>query len=43
MVGWRECLRICLSAVEDEISRLDDTWDFGSFLPAAPNPPGTEN
>ena len=43
MAGWRECFRTCLSAVEEEIARVDDTWDVGSFLPAAPKPPGTEN
>jgi hypothetical protein len=43
MAGWRECFQTCLSAVEEEISRMDDTWDVGSFLPAAPKPPGTEN
>ena len=43
MAGWRECFQTCLSAVEEEIARVDDTWDVGSFLPAAPKPPGTEN
>jgi hypothetical protein len=43
MAGWRGCFQACLSAVEDEIARVDDGWDVGSFLPAAPKPPGTEN
>ena len=43
MAGWRECFQTCLSAVEEEISRVDDTWDVGSFLPAPPKPPGTDN
>jgi len=43
MAGSRECFQTCLSAVEEEISRADDTWDVGSFLPATPKPPGTEN
>ena len=43
MAGWGECFQTCLSAVEEEISRADDTWDIGSFLPAAPKPPGAEN
>ncbi len=43
MARWRECFQSCLSAVEEEIGRADDTWDVGSFLPAAPKPPGPEN
>jgi hypothetical protein len=43
LAGWRECFQTRLSAVEEEILRADDTWDVGSFLPAAPKPPGTEN
>jgi hypothetical protein len=43
MAGWGECFQTCLSAVEEEIGRVDDSWDVGSFLPAAPKPPGTEN
>ena len=43
MAGWRECFQTCLSAVEDEISRLDDGWEVGSFLPAAPKPPDGVN
>ncbi len=43
MAGWGECFQTCLSAVEEEIGRVDDGWDVGSFLPSAPKPPGTEN
>jgi len=43
MAGWRECFQTCLSAVEEEIARVDDAWEVGSFLPAAPKPPGTES
>ena len=43
MAGWGECFQTCLSAVEEEIGRVDDGWDVGSFLPVAPKPPGTEN
>jgi hypothetical protein len=43
MAGWRECFQTCLTAVEEEIARVDDAWEVGSFLPAAPKPPGTEN
>jgi hypothetical protein len=43
MAGWGECFQTCLSAVEEEIGRVDDSWDVGSFLPVAPKPPGTEN
>jgi len=43
MAGWRECFQTCLSAVEEEISHVDDGWEIGSFLPVAPKPPGTEN
>jgi hypothetical protein len=43
MAGWGECFRACLSAVEEEIGRVDDSWDVGSFLPAAPKPPGSGN
>jgi hypothetical protein len=43
MAGWRECFQTCLTAVEEEIARVDDAWEVGSFLPAALKPPGTEN
>jgi hypothetical protein len=43
MVGWRECFQTCLSAVEEEISRADESWDVSSFLPAAPKPPREKN
>ncbi|MFZ3214880.1 MAG: hypothetical protein WA192_02365 [Candidatus Acidiferrales bacterium] len=43
MAGWRECFQTCLSAVEDEVARVDDAWEVGSFFPTAPKPPGAEN
>jgi hypothetical protein len=30
--GWRECFQTCLTAVEEEISHADRTWDIGAFL-----------
>jgi hypothetical protein len=43
LAGWRECFHTCLAAVEEEIARVDDTWEVGSFLPAAPKPPKPKN
>lgn len=43
MAGWGECFQTCLLAVEEEIGRVDDSWDVGSFLPAPPKPPDSEN
>ena len=36
--GWRECFRVCLDAVEDEMSRVDDAFDVSTWLPAGPKP-----
>ena len=41
--GWRECFQTCLTAVEEEISRADETWDISAFLPDAAKGAGTEN
>jgi hypothetical protein len=43
MIGWRECFQTCMSAVEEEMSRADDSWDVASFLPPAPKPPRDKN
>lgn len=39
MAGWHECFQACLDAVEDEISRVDETFDASSWLPADEKPP----
>jgi len=36
--GWRECFRVCLDAVEDEMARVNDTFDVSSWLPTEPKP-----
>ena len=38
LVGWHECFHTCLDTVEEEIARVDDAWQIGTFLPA-PKPP----
>jgi len=38
MSGWHECFRACLDAVEDEITRVDDTFDAASLLLPEPKP-----
>jgi hypothetical protein len=43
LCGWRECFQTCLSAVEEEIARVDDVWEVGSFFPASPKPPEPKN
>lgn len=37
MVGWRECFQTCLSAVEEEIARVDEPWDAGSSCRPRPS------
>ena len=32
MAGWHECFQACLDAVEDEILRVDETFDASSCL-----------
>jgi hypothetical protein len=43
MSGWRECFQTCLTAVEEEISHADQTWDISALLPDVSKRPGSEN
>jgi hypothetical protein len=36
--GWHECFHACLDAVEDEIARVDDTFDVSSWIADEPKP-----
>jgi len=38
MAGWHECFDACLNAVEEEMGRPGDAWDFGKLLTDNPNP-----
>ena len=39
LVGWRECFRDCVKAVQEEITRSDDVWDIGDLLSDTPKAP----
>ncbi|MBZ5696780.1 MAG: hypothetical protein LAN36_15650 [Acidobacteriia bacterium] len=39
LIGWRECFRAALEAVEDELTRNDDVWDIGGLLVDTPKSP----
>jgi len=36
MAGWRECFRTCLEAVEEEIARVDETFDVTGWVEGMP-------
>ena len=39
LIGWRECFRDCLEAVEQELTRSDDVWDIAALLVDTPKSP----
>lgn len=39
LVGWNECFRACLEAVEEELSRGEDVWEIGALLIDTPELP----
>lgn len=38
MSGWHECFEACLDAVEEEISRVDESYDTSSWVPPDSKP-----
>jgi len=36
LAGWRECYRVCLDVMEEEIARTDDVWEIGALLADTP-------
>ena len=43
MAGWHECYQECLTAVESEITRVDEVWDIPGLLAEAANPARPKN
>jgi hypothetical protein len=39
LIGWRECFRDCLAAVEEELTRPDEVWEISSLLVDPPKLP----
>jgi hypothetical protein len=38
MVGWRECYRACVDAIESEMAQVEEVWDFGALLTEGTKP-----
>jgi hypothetical protein len=41
--GWRECFQTCLTAVEEEISHADRSWDISDLFPDTTKGSASEN